>query len=76
MSSRDWITERQAAHLAAFQEARRKTDRELAFDLRALAEECADRAGDLTDHGEALPDLMQEALCLLLAERLEKEAGR
>jgi hypothetical protein len=77
MSSRDWITERQAAHLAAFQEARRKTDQELAAELRALADECAERAADQADHDRALADLIQAETCRALSDRLaSKEAGR
>ena len=66
----EWIKERQAAHLAAWQEARRKSAPDLAADLEALADDCADRAGDLTEHDDAFPDLMQEATARHAAEVL------
>lgn len=68
----DWIKERQAAHLAAFQETKRKTVSELVLDLETLAAECADRAGDNTCHDNAMHDLMQESLCLRIANMLSK----
>ena len=71
-TSNDWTKDRQAAHLAAFQEVRRLTQWELAENLSALADECADRAGDVANHDDAFPDLMQEALCRFAAELLKK----
>lgn len=63
----DWIADRQAAHLAAFQEVRRMTPAELSHLLIQAAADFADRAGDLTDHDGAFPDLMREAVCLYVA---------
>ncbi len=66
----DWIKERQAAHLAAFQEVRRMDSAELSALLLSLAEESAERAGDLTCHDEAMPELMREAACRYAAAAL------
>ena len=74
-SPEDWIEERQAAHLAAFQEIRRMEPGELAALLVSLAEESADRAGDFTCHDEAMPELMREAACILAAEIVRKKGG-
>ena len=71
----DWIEERQAAHLAAFQEVRRMNPRELAALLKEAAADAGDRAGDLTCHDEAMPDLMREAACFFAAEIVRKKGG-
>ena len=71
----DWIEERQAAHLAAFQEVRRMEPRELADLLMEAAADAGERAGDLTCHDEAMPDLMREAACILAAEIVRKKGG-
>ncbi len=71
-TEKDWIKERQAAHLAAFQTVRQMTNADKVAAFKSLANECGERAGDVTDHDTALPDLIQEALCLLAAEVIKK----
>lgn len=68
----DWVKDRQAAHLAAFQEAIIKTPKELIFDLEQLADDCAARAGDVACHDEAMFDLMQEAMCRHVAKLIAR----
>lgn len=71
----DWTKERQAAHLAAFQEVQRKGIAELADDLReSVAPIMADCAGDMTCHDAAMPDLMAEAAVLRAARLLHAAA--
>ena len=68
----DWTKDRQAAHLAAFQEVQRKDAAEIVADLQqVLAADCADRAGDHTCHDAAMPDLMAEAVALRAARMIK-----
>lgn len=72
----NWIADRKAAHLAAFQEVRGMGNYELIALLQNAAEDAAERAGDLTDHDDAFPDLMREACCLYAADILRRCAIR
>lgn len=71
-----WITGREAAHLAAFQEVRGMSNGELIAMLTDAAKDAAERAGDLTDHDDAFPDLMREACCRYVADILRRCAAR
>lgn len=72
----EWIKERQAAHLAAWQEVRSMSNGELIALVRNAAEDAAERAGDLTDHDDAFPDLMREAGLRYVADILSRCAAR
>lgn len=72
----EWIADREAAHLAAFQEVRGMGNYELIALLENAAEDAAERAGDLTDHDDAFPDLMREACCRYVADILRRCAVR
>lgn len=58
-----WTRDRQAAHLAAFQEVRRMQAGELSNLLHNAATDYDDRAGDMTGHDDAMPDLLRAAAC-------------
>lgn len=72
----EWITHRETAHLAAWQEVRGMSNGELIALLVNAAEDAAERAGDLTDHDEAFPDLMREAGLRYIADVLRRCAAR
>lgn len=72
----NWIADREAAHLAAFQEVRRMSNGELIALLQNAAQDAAERAGDLTDHDDAFPDLMREACLRYVADILIRCAAR
>jgi acyl-CoA reductase-like NAD-dependent aldehyde dehydrogenase len=69
----DWLESRKDAKAAAFQEVRRLNPAEIAQALESLADDCADRAGDLTNHGDAYSDLWQENLCRFVAEAIRRD---
>lgn len=71
-----WIADREAAHLAAFQEVRSMDNGELIALVRNAAEDAAERAGDLIDHDDAFPDLMREACLRYVADILSRCAAR
>jgi hypothetical protein len=59
-----WIKDRTAAAVGALMHAQALDATGLSADLKHLAEECSDRAGDLVSHEDACADLHQEAICL------------
>jgi hypothetical protein len=59
-----WIKDRTAAAVGALMHAQALDATGLSADLRHLASECSDRAGDLVSHEDACADLHQEAICL------------
>lgn len=62
-----WIAARQAEAHKAIAEAETKTPAQLAFDLEQAALLFSERAGDMTNHDDARPDLDHEAACLRAA---------
>lgn len=71
-----WTRDRQAAHLAAFQEVRRMQSGELSNLLHNAATDYDDRAGDLTGHDDALPDLMRAAACRFAGAQIAAAAAQ
>lgn len=67
-----WIADRQAAAIEAWHEVRRMDNRELFALLDNVAEDCGERAGDLSSHDDAQPDLLREACCLYVLELLKR----
>ena len=65
---KQWIKDRTAAATGALMHAQALDATGLSADLKHLADECSDRAGDLVSHEDACADLHQEAVC--------RQAGR
>ena len=58
-----WLKDRMSAATGAVMHAQTLDATGLAADLKHLADECSDRAGDLVSHEDACADLHQEAIC-------------
>ena len=58
-----WLKDRMSAATGAIMHAQALDATGLAADLKYLADECSDRAGDLVSHEDACADLHQEAIC-------------
>ena len=67
-----WVDDRTAAAVEAWHEVRSMSNRELFALLYNVAEDCGERAGDLTNHDDAQPDLLREACCLYVLELLKR----